>query len=115
MVEDETRSAVETEFGRVYCGRRILRGEIGDEVRNRIERWKATVESAQRTTIYVSNSIACLIGGDWYRRRGIAEQWAAVQAVLSCFRAALRLELSASQSLPRSGRHRTAVEEPQDV
>lgn len=39
-----------TEFGREYRGVKpeITRGENGEEVRNRIERWKARVEKAQR-------------------------------------------------------------------
>ncbi|KAM0126825.1 hypothetical protein ACHAPC_010391 [Botrytis cinerea] len=50
FVEDETSSAVDTEFGRVYFGRRPknTRGESGDDVRKRIEKWKLSVERAQR-------------------------------------------------------------------
>ncbi|KAJ8062084.1 hypothetical protein OCU04_009861 [Sclerotinia nivalis] len=50
FVEDETSRAVDTEFGRVYFGRspRNTRGEKGEEVRKRMERWKLNVERAQR-------------------------------------------------------------------
>jgi hypothetical protein len=50
FVDDETRRAVDTEFGRLYFGRKPknTRGESGDEVRKRIERWKLRVERAQR-------------------------------------------------------------------
>ncbi|RFU35606.1 hypothetical protein B7463_g665, partial [Scytalidium lignicola] len=52
LVEDDTRRAVLTEFGRGYRGINPVktRGETGEDVRNRIERWKARVERAQRTT-----------------------------------------------------------------
>lgn len=48
----ETRSAVETEFGREYRGRnpRSPSGEKGDEVRKRMDRWKARVERVQSIT-----------------------------------------------------------------
>lgn len=48
FVEDETRRAVDTEFGRVYFGRRPknTRGENGEEVRKRMERWKLRVDRA---------------------------------------------------------------------
>jgi broad specificity phosphatase PhoE len=52
FVEEETRSAVLTEFGREYCGMRFkrTRGESGEDVRKRMERWKERVERAQRIT-----------------------------------------------------------------
>jgi hypothetical protein len=52
FVEEETRSAVETELGRGYWGRTPARnsGEYRDDVKKRIERWKARVETAHRTT-----------------------------------------------------------------
>jgi broad specificity phosphatase PhoE len=58
FVEDETRRAVLTELGRAYVGSmpRSRRGERGEEVRKRIEMWKASVETAQRTTVIVSSS-----------------------------------------------------------
>jgi len=51
-VEEETRSAVLTEFGREYRGMRFerTRGESREEVRKRMERWKESVERAQRIT-----------------------------------------------------------------
>ena len=41
-----------TEFGREYRGMKFAstRGEKGEEVRKRIERWKDSVESAHRIT-----------------------------------------------------------------
>jgi hypothetical protein len=52
FVEEETSSAVLTELGLVYAGRRPRRrrGENADEVRKRIDTWKARVESEQRKT-----------------------------------------------------------------
>lgn len=57
-MEELTRRAVDTEFGRGYRGMRLLRtrGESGEEVRRRIERWKERVERAQRITGVVSES-----------------------------------------------------------
>lgn len=54
FVDDDTRSAVDTEFGRAYVGSRPrkARGERGDEVRNRMLTWKAKVEKVQRITIF---------------------------------------------------------------
>lgn len=51
-MEEDTRSAVLTEFGREYRGMRPKRtsGESGEELRKRIERWKDHVERAQSTT-----------------------------------------------------------------
>lgn len=48
----ETRSAVETELGREYRGRnpRSPRGEKGDEVKKRMDRWKARVERVHNIT-----------------------------------------------------------------
>lgn len=59
MVEDETRSAVETEFGREYVGRTPMKakGESGEEVRNRILMWKAKVEKVHRITVDRTNDI----------------------------------------------------------
>jgi hypothetical protein len=56
FVEELTRRAVDTEFGRGYRGVRLLRtrGESGLEVRRRIERWKERVERAQRITVDVN-------------------------------------------------------------
>ena len=53
MVDELTSSAVETELGREYVRirPRWFRGEKGDDVRNRIERWKARVEKVHRITI----------------------------------------------------------------
>ena len=50
MVDEETRRAVETELGRGYRGRRPRRGrgEKGEDVRKRMERWKARVLRRQR-------------------------------------------------------------------
>jgi hypothetical protein len=50
FVLELTSSAVLTEFGREYCGisPNRIRGERGEEVRKRIERWKERVERAQR-------------------------------------------------------------------
>jgi hypothetical protein len=50
FVLELTSSAVLTEFGREYCGisPKRTRGERGEEVRKRIERWKERVERAQR-------------------------------------------------------------------
>ncbi|KAE8444008.1 hypothetical protein EG329_001137 [Mollisiaceae sp. DMI_Dod_QoI] len=50
FVEEETSSAVLTEFGRGYRGIKPKRtsGEKGEDVRKRIERWKASVERAHR-------------------------------------------------------------------
>lgn len=61
LVEDETRSAVETELGRLNCGRmpRRWRGEYRLEVRKRMEPWKARVERVQRRTFYVFPELAC--------------------------------------------------------
>ena len=55
FVEEETSSAVLTELGRAYVGSRPRRrsGERGEEVRKRMEMWKARVETAQRITIMV--------------------------------------------------------------
>jgi hypothetical protein len=54
FVLEDTNKAVETEFGRAYVGRRPMRrrGENGEEVRKRMEMWKARVERAQRMTGY---------------------------------------------------------------
>jgi hypothetical protein len=51
----DTSRAVDTELGRVYVGSRPRRerGEAGDEVRNRMLRWKARVEKVQRITVGV--------------------------------------------------------------
>lgn len=48
----DTSSAVETEFGRGYRGRmpRRPRGENGDDVKKRMDRWKERVETVQRIT-----------------------------------------------------------------
>jgi hypothetical protein len=57
FVEEETRRAVETELGRGYRGRiRVKwRGEKREDVRKRMQLWKARVEDAQRaTSTYVS-------------------------------------------------------------
>lgn len=50
FVEEETSKAVETLLGREYRGRRPRwwRGEREEEVRRRMERWKASVERRQR-------------------------------------------------------------------
>jgi hypothetical protein len=52
LVEELTSRAVDTEFGRVYVfsRERWFRGERGDEVRKRIETWKARVEKVHRIT-----------------------------------------------------------------
>jgi hypothetical protein len=52
LVEDDTRSAVDTEFGRGYRWRRpaMTNGEKGLEVRNRMLRWNANVDKAHRIT-----------------------------------------------------------------
>lgn len=52
FVEDETSSAVLTELGREYRGMNEsrTRGLNGDDVRNRMEKWKESVESAQSIT-----------------------------------------------------------------
>jgi len=52
FVEDETSKAVDTEFGREYCGRmpKKERGEKRLDVRKRMEKWKARVERVQRRT-----------------------------------------------------------------
>ena len=51
-MEEETRRAVETEFGRVYWGIVDVRtsGEKGEEVRKRIDRWNESVERAESIT-----------------------------------------------------------------
>jgi hypothetical protein len=61
FVEEETRSAVLTEFGRAYAGRkpRSRRGDQGEEVRKRMETWKARVDTEQRITRKVSGWIGC--------------------------------------------------------
>lgn len=53
FVELDTRRAVETEFGRGLLGRmpKRLSGEYGEEVRNRMDMWKASVEAVQRITV----------------------------------------------------------------
>ena len=53
FVDDETRRAVDTELGRGYRGNarkpgRYGRGENFEDVRNRMETWKARVDSKQR-------------------------------------------------------------------
>jgi len=50
----DTSRAVDTELGRVYVGNkpRSERGDAGDEVRNRMLRWKAKVEKVQRITVW---------------------------------------------------------------
>lgn len=50
FVEDDTSNAVLTELGREYrvVNPKRTRGESGEEVRKRIDRWKASVERAQR-------------------------------------------------------------------
>jgi hypothetical protein len=55
LVDEETRRAVLTEFGREYRGMKPVRtsGEMGEEVRNRMEMWKARVERAQRITLFL--------------------------------------------------------------
>jgi hypothetical protein len=52
FVEDETNKAVETELGREYRGRRPRNdnGLKGEDVRKRIEMWKASVEREHRIT-----------------------------------------------------------------
>lgn len=52
LVEEETKSAVDTELGREYVGSRPrkLSGDRGDEVRKRMLMWKARVEKVQRIT-----------------------------------------------------------------
>jgi hypothetical protein len=52
LVEDDTKSAVLTELGREYRGmnENLTRGLKYDDVRNRMEKWKESVESAQRIT-----------------------------------------------------------------
>lgn len=52
-MEDETRSAVLTELGREYRGIKLpsTRGDSGDDVRNRMDRWKERVDRAQRITV----------------------------------------------------------------
>lgn len=57
FVELDTRRAVETEFGRGLLGRmpKRLSGEYGEEVRKRMDMWKASVEAVQRITVeYIS-------------------------------------------------------------
>lgn len=51
-MEDDTRRAVDTELGLVYCGRmpKRLRGEKADDVRKRMLTWNAAVERAQKMT-----------------------------------------------------------------
>lgn len=53
FVELDTRRAVETEFGRGLFGRmpKRLSGEYGEEVRKRMDMWKASVEAVQRITV----------------------------------------------------------------
>lgn len=55
-MDDETSKAVETEFGREYCGRmpKKERGEKREEVRKRIEKWNAMVERVHRRTFFGS-------------------------------------------------------------
>jgi len=50
FVLELTSSAVLTEFGREYRGISLnrTRGERGEEVRKRIERWNESVDRAQR-------------------------------------------------------------------
>lgn len=60
LVEEETRSAVDTELGLEYVGRRPRKfsGEKGDEVRKRMLMWKASVEKEQRITLeYVNRTL----------------------------------------------------------
>jgi hypothetical protein len=49
LVEDDTSNAVLTEFGREYLGTSPKRtsGDRVEEVRKRIERWKAQAERVQ--------------------------------------------------------------------
>ena len=57
---------METEFGRGYVGRRPTkwRGENREEVKKRIERWKASVDKAQR----MRKNMYCMPIGCWARR-----------------------------------------------
>lgn len=56
FVDEDTRRAVETEFGRGYRGMspKAASGESREEVRKRMLAWKAMVEIAQRNTGVVS-------------------------------------------------------------
>jgi hypothetical protein len=58
FVDEETSNAVETELGRGYRGRRLVSvsGERGEDVRKRMEMWKARVDRAQRMTRELSAS-----------------------------------------------------------
>lgn len=51
LVDELTRSAVDTELGRWNVGRMRSRasGDSGDDVKKRMEKWNATVDRAQRT------------------------------------------------------------------
>ena len=53
-MEDDTSSAVDTEFGRGHGARSTPLRESGDsrdDARNRMLRWKASVEKEQRITV----------------------------------------------------------------
>lgn len=53
LVDDDTSRAVDTELGRVYCGRMPKKesGEKRLDVRKRMEPWNARVERVQRRTL----------------------------------------------------------------
>lgn len=83
FVEDDTSNAVLTEFGRGYRGMNPKRtsGEKGEDVRKRIERWKASVERAQsmRKKTYWK-TIGC-----WANKRKLSslEEWAVLDVCFS--------------------------------
>lgn len=75
FVEEETRRAVETEFGRGYRGNmpRKGRGEKREEVRKRMDRWKERVVRVQSNTVFgiISMTDCWGIGGDTDGKRRI--------------------------------------------